>query len=429
MLFRSLVVVGAVVSATVSAAPVAAPDFITPGNNVLKLRKRAGLTDENGVFDYDRFVAINVATKNKHRQNIINLANNLGEQTVTDLATIPSKVAARLAQRWKTKRQAEALTDEEDNEEWAGDITIGSDDQKFLIDFDTGSSDLWVPSSTCTSDICSEKNTYDASSSTSSVAEKGTFEIEYGDGSTVEGSIYEDAVHIAGINVTKQTFSAVTQLSSSFADDPIDGLLGMAFPAISNLRADPFLLTAKSEGSVANSTFGVKLATNGSALYLGGTDTSQYTGSIEFHAINTTTGFWQATGGSVSTSGKAVITDINTIIDTGTTLMYGPPTAVADFYKEIDGVEEYPDEAGLYVFPCDSNVTATLSWGGKDWAISATDFNIGQVEEGSTDCVAALMGEDLGLGTNTWLLGDTFIRNVYAVFDYSDSKVGFATLA
>ena len=29
--------------------------------------------------------------------------------------------------------------------------------------------------------------------------------------------------------------SAVTTLSSSFANDPIDGILGLAYPAISNL--------------------------------------------------------------------------------------------------------------------------------------------------------------------------------------------------
>lgn len=38
------------------------------------------------------------------------------------------------------------------------------------------------------------------------------------------------------MTVTKQYFSPVTTLSSSFADDPIDGLLGLAYPAISNLN-------------------------------------------------------------------------------------------------------------------------------------------------------------------------------------------------
>ena len=54
------------------------------------------------------------------------------------------------------------------------------------------------------------------------------------------------------MSVTGQTFSPVTTLSSSFSGDPIDGILGLAFPAISNLNAVslylpslpyPFLIT------------------------------------------------------------------------------------------------------------------------------------------------------------------------------------------
>ena len=37
------------------------------------------------------------------------------------------------------------------------------------------------------------------------------------------------------MTVKNQYFSPVTTLSSSFAGDPIDGLLGLAYPAISNL--------------------------------------------------------------------------------------------------------------------------------------------------------------------------------------------------
>ena len=34
-------------------------------------------------------------------------------------------------------------------------------------------------------------------------------------------------------------------------------------------------------------------------------------------------------------------------------------------------------------------------------------FNLGQVEEGSSDCVGAIIGTDLGFGDNVWLVGDT----------------------
>ena len=121
---------------------------------------------------------------------MINLEKNVGSHVfkkgaeIKPLAELPAHLA---------KRQSESLTDEDDDEEWAGTISIGTPAQKFLIDFDTGSSDLWVPSSSCTSSTCRKKSTYDASDSSTSSKKSGTFEIEYGDGSTVSGPIYTDS--------------------------------------------------------------------------------------------------------------------------------------------------------------------------------------------------------------------------------------------
>jgi cathepsin D len=87
---------------------------------------------------------------------------------------------------------SETLTDEENDVLWAGKIRIGTPSQPFLIDFDTGSSDLWVPSSDCTSDSCKHKHKYVASSSSTSSRKGGSFDIQYGDGSSVSGPIYTD---------------------------------------------------------------------------------------------------------------------------------------------------------------------------------------------------------------------------------------------
>ena len=38
-----------------------------------------------------------------------------------------------------------------------------------------------------------------------------------------------------------------------------------------------------------------------------------------------------------------------------------------------------------------------------------TSFNLGQESEGSSMCVGALAGVDLGLGKNVWLLGDRYV--------------------
>ncbi|KAJ3992857.1 hypothetical protein F5050DRAFT_1811070 [Lentinula boryana] len=65
------------------------------------LPKHSTLSKSDGTFDLDKAIAQTVATQNKHRQNLINLQNNTGS----------------LPQASLDKRQAEALTDEEDDEE------------------------------------------------------------------------------------------------------------------------------------------------------------------------------------------------------------------------------------------------------------------------------------------------------------------------
>jgi cathepsin D len=77
---------------------------------------------------------------------------------------------------------------------WPSDLVL------YTVDFDTGSSDLFVPSVNC-SESCSGHNSYDPSASSSSHDQNKTFSLEYGDGSTVNGEQYSDDVIIAGLVV------------------------------------------------------------------------------------------------------------------------------------------------------------------------------------------------------------------------------------
>ncbi|KAI0629705.1 protease [Trametes polyzona] len=385
--------------------------------------KRSGMTNEDGWFDHQRAIQQVVYDHNKHRQNMINLERNVGKEAFNEGAHI-MPVANYSSQ--PQKRQAEKLTDEANDEYWAGPISIGTPGQNFLIDFDTGSSDLWVPSTNCTSSYCSKKDKYNAGASSTSVHKSGTFSIQYGDGSQVSGPVYAETVSVASVTVKNQAFSPVTIISPSFGSEAADGILGLAFPAISNLRQSPFFNTAKSQGAVKSGVFGMKLAKSGSELFLGGTDTSLYSGSPEYHAV-TGSGFWQLSSGSIVNSTHTIVSNFQTIIDSGTTIIYGPPKSVATFYKSIAGSKVYDSQNGFYSFPC-KNVPSTVgfNWGGKNWTISGANFNYGKVS--ATECVGAIAGQDLGLGSNTWLLGDSFMKNVYTAFSFDSNSVGFAQL-
>ena len=99
------------------------------------------------------------------------------------------------------------------------------------------------------------------------------------------------------------------------------------------------------------------------------------------------------------------MSNVQTIIDSGTTLIYGPPSQGATLYANIPGAKVYDSNSGFYSFPCNSvpnNVA--FSWGGNNWTISADNFNLGHAS--ATQCIGAIVGQDLGLGKNVWLAGD-----------------------
>ena len=109
----------------------------------------------------------------------------------------------------------------------AGNISVGTPAVSFTVDFDTGSSDLFLPASSCHSTCDGHKRYNPSSSSTSKDLRKGFF-IGYADGSVVSGELYTDTVQIEGLTATKQTIGVATQYSAGFqsANFPADGLMG-----------------------------------------------------------------------------------------------------------------------------------------------------------------------------------------------------------
>ncbi|GJJ14013.1 hypothetical protein Clacol_008270 [Clathrus columnatus] len=388
----------------------------------------------DGQFTLEGAVAHLNRTMNKYRQSLINLQNN-GGTLDEGVIVMPMRPVAHTTSL--TKRQSEALTDQEGGLEWTGVVSVGTPAQNFVIDFDTGSSDFWVPLTDC--QTCAGKTLFDPSKSSSLKALNGNFSISYGDGSTASGLPFQDnalirdktiPVSLGGINVNNQIFAGAEVLTGNLVQTPGDGLMGLAFPAISNLGVNNTLFDAFAQGQIPQPQFSFKLAETGSSLFIGGQDPSLFTGATEFHPLSSGMGFWQIGNTTAKLGGVPAVSNFDAIIDSGTTLIVGPPQEVSTFYSQIPGAQLADPQSGFFTVPCSANVPSlAFNWGGKDWTVDPSLFNLGPISQGSSQCALAIVGSDTGLGDNTWILGDTFMQNVYSTFDFGQFAVGFSQLS
>ncbi|KAF9221231.1 acid protease [Gyrodon lividus] len=397
----------------VAAAPQPAKQRI---GTAIPVSKRSGLVNADKSVNIDALKSHVASTQAKIRGGLVNFEKNTG-------ASHPSSVKGAR----KRGSGGDALTNN-NNTLWYGTISVGTPPNTFTVDFDTGSSDLFLPGPNCGSS-CSGHTVYDPSSSSTSMNLGTTFNHTYGDGSNVSGEQYSDTVSIVGLTATSQTLGAAEEYSSGLESSqfPADGLMGMAFQSISNYDASPVFQTLVSQGQTDEPVFAFKLATSGSELYIGGTNSALYTGDFRYIPV-TQEGYWEVNMDSVDGNGQTVLSNIDSIIDTGTSLIVGTPSDVATFYQAIGGTDASNTVGeGYYTFPCDSVPSVSLTFGGASFPISPETFNLGQASSGSSDCVGGIVGQDTG--STFWIIGDVFLANVYTAFDVGNMRVGFATLA
>ncbi|KAJ7583520.1 aspartic peptidase domain-containing protein [Mycena floridula] len=112
-------------------------------------------------------------------------------------------------------------------------LLIGSQQQKLSLQVDTGSSDLWIASTSCSSDVCSypgKGGLYDPTSSTDAINTGVDFTINYLAGK-VEGDIYWDRVEAGGYVISNQALAAAADVENEPLSPLFSGVLGLALPA------------------------------------------------------------------------------------------------------------------------------------------------------------------------------------------------------
>ncbi|XP_005187126.2 lysosomal aspartic protease-like [Musca domestica] len=311
------------------------------------------------------------------------------------------------------------------DDSYYGKITIGTPAQEFLVLFDTGSSNLWVPVAPCSSDnaACENHNTYDPSASSTYIENGESFAIQYGSGS-LSGYLVQDTVNVDGLQIENQVFAAATsEPGDTFVYAPFDGIMGMGFKAIAVDDVTPPWYNMIHQGLVTNKVFSFHLTRDGTSddgglMVLGGNDANHYTGDFTYVPVSEK-GYWQFEMTSAYANGVQLCDQCQAIADTGTSLI-GVPSDQYEAIQEAIGAT-YSEDTYEYMLDCsniDNLPVVTFQLGDGTFTLEGSDYVI----QSDDQCASAF--EDAG--TDFWILGDVFIGKYYTSFDFENDRVGFA---
>ncbi|KAF2155876.1 aspartic-type endopeptidase [Myriangium duriaei CBS 260.36] len=348
-------------------------------------------------------------------------------------------VRDKLRRRASSKTISESLTNEQTL--YFANCSLGTPAQSLRLHIDTGSSDLWTNSPN--SEICQYKNEGLCSASGTYVANKSSsynyvnsyFKISYADNSGASGDYATDVFTIGGSTLQDQQFGIGYKSTSP------EGIVGIGYPtneAINGVRAGLQYANVPQKmmqsGLINSNAYSLWLndldASTGSILF-GGIDTGKYHGSLETLPIIQTDGVYSAfyialTGVGIKGTANSLASDLKTpvLLDSGSSLTYLPDNITTQVYSAL-GVT-YDQNEGAAFIDCsrandDWSIGYTFSSPTISVSISELVVEIG-TQGGKPICILGIAPS----GDTTSVLGDTFLRSAYVVYDISSNQIGLA---
>lgn len=330
--------------------------------------------------------------------------------------------------------------DQQNDSMYLCEVEIGTPPQKVMLDFDTGSSDLWVFSTELSADLQKGHAVFDASKSTTFHASKSkTWQIQYGDGSSASGDVGTDVVTIGGLAIKDQSVELAKTLAAQFSQGTGDGLLGLAWPSINTIKSgyqsDPQPTPVANmiaggvvpkESQLFTSCFYSERDKEESFYTFGFIDQDLVKASgkeLAWTEIDNSQGFWMFPSSSVSINGTSIATAGNkAIADTGTTLALVSDEVCEALYKAIPNAK-YDSQQQGYLIPMSTTVDQlpdfSIAVGDNVFVIQKEDLVFAQADD------THWYGGVQSRGDNPFdILGDVFLKSIYAVWDQGNARFG-----
>ncbi|KAF9820011.1 hypothetical protein IEO21_01673 [Rhodonia placenta] len=317
-------------------------------------------------------------------------------------------------------------------EDYVVSVGIGSPPTYYSLLVDTGSSNTWVGAGQSYVQTSTSVDTGDSVS------------VSYGSGS-FSGTEYTDTVTLGSLTITQQSIGVASQ-AQGFSG--VDGIIGIGPVDLTEDTVDrenevPTVTdNLYSQGQISENLVAVSFAPttsesdNNGELTFGGTDSSKYTGSINYVSLTSTSPASEYWGidESITYGSETILSETAGIVDTGTTLVLIASNAYDKYKKAVDGTE-------------DENTGLLRISSSKYDSLSNLDFNIGgttysltpnaQIWPRSLNSAIGGSSGDIYLVVNDigtpsgegldFINGYTFLERYYSVFDTGNSRIGFAT--
>ena len=334
-------------------------------------------------------------------------------------------------------------------------VTVGTPPQPFSLQLDTGSSDIWFPAANA--DVCTQNaqecpvGTYVLDNSSTGKV-NGTlpeFQIAYVDGTQISGTYINDVLNIGKTQLTDMTMAVATKLNAAGI-----GIMGVGFDVgeslaqTANATYPNVINVLQNEGFINRRAYSLwldDLASLSGSILFGGVDTDKYhgelvalpiqpdsrTGQIESMTVAWTGLMISGSGNNADLSPQAPTA---AILDSGSTIMLLPDEIANNI---LQGVGAQVDQSYGAVVPCKlakDDLTFSFTFGGQGGAtvnISVAEFctpiylqdgSVGQFQNGEDACTFGVQAA----GQNPIILGDTFLRSAYVVYDLENQVIGLA---
>jgi hypothetical protein len=323
--------------------------------------------------------------------------------------------------------------------EFIGSVGIGTNAEgkplfKANVVFDTGSTNLWVASHLChrcaintaNQELYNPRNSLSQESFMETADGSKNLHVYFGTGE-LEGPLHVDTYHVGPMMVKHQPFAMIRESSGLSGLPWMDGILGLAFPSMSFGKVKPFFDHVIEQKLLDHNEFAFFLSTKPnqpSAILWGGVDKNMYHGDIRMFPV-TKPHYWslELLDFKVGNTSMPLVDDDRPIrslvVDSGTTF-YTAPTGL---HNRIDALitPNRHDCAKSGSLPSMTYVLRGADGEKYDLVVPQEAYLVAGHD--GIGCQAGIMALDVkNKHGPLMVLGETFMRNFFTVFDRGDGN-------